>query len=138
MAGMVGLSGNFIDITKEQKEVFRKYVAFYKKYRNFYKEALLYLCDDPKNVGDKTGFYYLQYHKEETDEHLVFSYRFATACDRDVLYLKNLNENAVYQVQDGVTEKELCKLAGKDLMYRGMEVYYDSRNSGKIFKISRK
>lgn len=138
MNGMVGLSGNFIDLTKEQKEIFRKYVAFYKKYRSFYKEAVLYLCGDPKNVGDRTGFYYLQYHKEETDEHLVFSYRFATACNTDIIYLKNLSENAVYQVQDGLTGKELFSFLGKDLMHRGMEVCYNSRHSGRIFKISRK
>lgn len=138
MAGMVGLSGNFIDLTKEQKEIFCKYVGFYKKYRNFYKESVLYLSGDPKNVGDRTGFYSLQYHKEQTDEHLVFAYRFATACREDVLYLKGLEEESVYQVTDAVSEEELFSVTGEELMYRGMEVCYETRHSGKIFKICKK
>lgn len=138
MAGMVGLSGNFIDLTPEQKAVFTEYVGFYKKYRGFYKEAVLYLSGNPKNAGDREGFYHLQYHRERTDEHLVFCYRFATACDTDIIYLKNVEEQAVYLLEDAVKGKVLGEYTGEQLCYRGLEVKYETRHSGKIFIVRKK
>ncbi len=135
-AGMVGLSGNFIDLTDRQKDVFRKYVSFYKKYRRFYKEAVLYLGGDPKNVGDKTGFYSLQYHKEDTDEHLVFVYRFATACNSDIFYMNGMREDAVYRIEDAISGELIYQLTGEELMYRGLEITFPTRHSGKVFRIT--
>lgn len=137
MAGMVGLSGNFIDLTDEQKTIFKKYIGFYKKYRNFYKEAVLYLGGEPKNVGERTGFYSLQYHKENTDEHLLFIYRFATACDSNTFYMNGMKENVVYQVEDAVNGEKYDQLTGEDMMYRGMEISFATRHSGKVFRVTR-
>lgn len=138
MAGMVGLSGNFIDLTPEQKEIFVKYVKFYKKYRGFYKEAILYLSGDPQNVGDRDGFCHLQYHREETDEHLVFCYRFATACNTDIVYLKNIEEQEVYVLEDAVSGELVAEYTGEDLMHRGLEIRYETRHSGKILFVRKK
>lgn len=138
MTGMVGLSGNFIDITQKQKEIFSEYVLFYKKYRSFYKEAVLYLSGDPKNVGDKTGFYSLQYNKEKTDEHLVFVYRFATASNTDTVYLHHMEADAIYCIADALTGEQITEMTGEELMFCGMEIEYPTRHSGEIYWIEKK
>lgn len=138
MCGMVGLSGDYIGLTDEQVQVFKDHIAFYKKYRRFFKESVLYLSGDPKNVGDRDGFSYLQYNKEETDEHLVFSYCFAPAYKTNVIRLKNMSEDAAYVIEDAVSGEKICECTGEELMYRGIEADYPSRNSGKIWMIRKK
>lgn len=136
MAGPMGLSGNYIDITDAQKEVFRRYIVFYKQYRNFYRESVLYLGADPMNVGDRDGFFHLQYHKEGTDESLVFAYRFATAATGSRFFLSGLKRDDRYRMANALTEEVLGEYTGEELMYRGMWLEYESRHSGKVFRIS--
>lgn len=138
-----GTSGEYTNLSKSEnlsilRMVFVKYVKFYKKYRGFYKEAILYLSGDPQNVGDRDGFCHLQYHREETDEHLVFCYRFATACNTDIVYLKNIEEQEVYVLEDAVSGELVAEYTGEDLMHRGLEIRYETRHSGKILFVRKK
>lgn len=138
MAGPVGLSGNFIDITKEQKEVFCTYICFYKEYRDFFKESTLLLGAEPNNVGDRDGFYHLQYINLRNKQNLVFVYRFAAAAQSYILYLKDLEEDAAYEMSNPVTGELLGSYTGEQLMYRGMDLEFSSRHSGKILLFTRK
>lgn len=132
MAGPMGLSGNFIDITKGQKEVFRSYISFYKEFRNFYKNCTVLLGGEPQNVGDRDGFYHLQYLNQENKQNLVFLYRFATASSSYILYLQDLEEAGDYKISDPVTKETIGHYTGEQLMYRGLELELKTRHSGKI------
>jgi alpha-galactosidase len=132
MAGPVGLSGNFIDITANQKDVIKTYVAFYKKYRNFYKESVLHLGHRIYNVGEREGSYHLQYDNVVSGEQLVFIYRYASLYSTYVLYLNELESCKVYEIFDAITEISIGKHTGEELMYRGLSVELESRHSGKI------
>ncbi len=138
MSGPVGLSGNFIDINEEQKAVIHNYVAFYKKYRGFFKESVLILSGDPMNVGDRNGFYHLQYDNCKNGEQLVYVYRFATARNSYLLQLQNLNLSQIYEVYDPVTEERKGAYSGEFLMYRGLELILETRHSGKILYLRNK
>lgn len=133
MSGLVGLSGNFIDLNHEQKQVFKKYIIFYKRYRNFYKDSVIILSDDPKNVGDKDGFHHLQYNHLKTGEQLVFVYRYNTASNSYMLRLQDLLPEKTYEIYDPVTNEKFGVYSGEHLMYRGLNLVFDTRNSGKIF-----
>jgi alpha-galactosidase len=138
MSGLVGLSGNFIDINEEQKKVFIKYIEFYKRYRNFYKESVIILSDDPKNVGDKDGFYHLQYDNLQTGEQLIFAYRYITASNSYLLRLQNLIVDKMYELFDPLTEDKLGEYSGEYLMYRGLNLKFSSRHSGSILYLKYK
>lgn len=135
MTGLVGLSGNYIDITEEQKETIKSYIGFYKKYRGFFKESVLYMGEEPNNVGDRDGFAHLQYAGRNEDVHLVYCFRFITASPYDTFYAKELEEQKIYKVTDAVTEELIGEYTGEELMHRGLSLEYQGRHSGKIFVI---
>lgn len=136
MAGPPGLSGNFIDLTPEQKEIFKKYIAFYKEYRSFFRNCVVILGAEPNNVGNRNGFYHLQYSKEDTGEQLVFIYRFVTATKKYHLQLKNLDETRIYQIKDAISGDKVSEASGRKLMEWGMYITLESRHSGEVLYIS--
>lgn len=135
MAGPVGLSGNYIDISPEQKQIFRKYITFYKKFRSFFKESTLYLSKEPYNVGDRDGFYHIQYANQKNGEQLVFAYRYAAAANEYRMFLTELEEEKNYRMYDPLTGELIGEYSGEDLMHRGLELEFATRHSGKLFHL---
>lgn len=132
MSGPVGISGNFIDLLPEQLSVFKSYIAFYKKYRDFFRDSVIYLGAEPNNVGDRKGFYHLQYSHKDTGDQLVFVYRFITSADRYYLYLRDLDESGMYEVEDALSGTKICEYSGAELMKQGAAILLETRHSGQV------
>lgn len=124
----MALSGNFTDLSVEQREIIKMYIRLWKKYRDFYKRSILLLGREPGIACNHSGMQHLQYLEENTGKGLVFVYKFDSPRSEYLLHLRELDENAIYRLTDAVSDELLGEYMGKTLMLRGIRVELFSRS----------
>lgn len=134
-SGPFALSGNYIDMTDEQKRIVKKYVSFYKEYRSFFKDSIVIMGRDPYNVGEREGFHHLQYSHAKSGCQLLFAYRFGSVHQEYTVYVKELRKEQRYEVRDALTQEIYGGYTGETLMYRGLSLEFEKRHSGKVYYI---
>lgn len=120
------ISGNYMDLTPEQKETVKKYIGIWKQYRDFYRRSILLLGSEPGVICQHQGQQHLQYLEEESGNGLVFIYKFDSPREEYLLRLRELELDGKYHLTDVVTGEAMGTYSGRDLMYRGLRIPFES------------
>ena len=118
----MALSGNYTDLSADQRDKIKFFVSLWKKYRDFYKRAILMLGREPGVPCDHRGMQHLQYLEEATGKGLVFVYKFDSPRGEYLLRLRELKNDVVYRLTDAVSGEIMGDYSGRELMKRGIRV----------------
>jgi alpha-galactosidase len=135
--GMFGLSGNYVDLDAEQREEVKKHIDFYKKWRDFFKDAVVYQNEEPKPIGDRKGWVALQFVGEQNHQCLLYVYKLKDLRKTYHCSLKRLDEKAEYRVSsfDGHFDE---LLSGEKLIREGLSVTLKGNHSAGLWMIEKK
>jgi hypothetical protein len=134
-SGMFGLSGNFVDFEENQLGEIKKHLDFYKKWRDFFKESVVYQNEEPKPIGNRKGFVTLQYFNEENKNSLLYIYKLKELRKTYTCYLKGIIESDEYQISS--FDGEIKQVMKGDLMKNGISITLDRENTASLIIIER-
>jgi alpha-galactosidase len=131
--GMFGLSGNFIDFDTEEIALIKKHLNFYKEWRSFFKEAVVYQNEEPKSLGDRQGWSTLQFSDEIHGKSLLYVFKLHDLQNSIRCTLNGLDPSKTYRVTLFGGNEEL-HTTGKELMEKGIKASLQ-RNSAVLYMI---
>ncbi|MBN2557659.1 MAG: alpha-galactosidase [Clostridia bacterium] len=99
VSGHPGFSGDLRGLSKENSEILRKYIGFYKEYGDFISNCSAYLYGG--NGGDcDPGWVSYRFESPGRDENLLFCFRLSSEKPIFSLKLKGLDESRDYSIRD--------------------------------------
>jgi len=119
--GMMGLSGDLIGLTVEQRARIAQAIAFYKQWRPFITGSVGHLLTPPAPMDRREGWIGFQLQAPDGDTSLVFTYRLANAGAAPAFRLHGLDPTLRYTVQNALSEPTISVTAeGESLMRSGL------------------
>lgn len=135
LPGIIALTGDIASLNSEYLEKIKFDLEFYKEWREFITDSVLYLLTPPKPKGNWKGWVAFQLRQPGSEDNLVFVYRLKDNCERKKFFLQGIKPGKKYRIIDIDNPQSEHSIKGKSLRRKGFKVGIESKNSAVIFKI---